>query len=272
MPASRIALPVPPVRGARIRRGLIAATAGALLLLGAACTGGTSEADPPAEAPDSVANVDTTTPERPQLVAGAVSSAAAVDSAPALPEWVTARLEAPPPQLALTYPAEGSTVTESYVMFSGKAEPGSTVASGPFETKADAHGQWNIGLVLSAGQNVATFSTTSTEGVETKESVTVHFKPKDSHNKHKSGDGSFNASQHYGSCGDKLPYDVFKGKADPGTTVTVSSAYGGGTTTAGDGGYWKLKVTFEAAPVGVEFPVTVSDGSTTKTFSFTRTA
>jgi hypothetical protein len=159
---------------------LIAASAGAFLLLGAAC-GGSTASDTPEGADgsaDTVANIETVAPEQPVLVAGAVSAAPAVDTGATLPDWVTQRLDADPPKLALNYPGEGTTFTESYVMFSGNAEPGSTIAAGPFETKADQHGQWNIGLVLSAGQNVATFSTTSDEGVETKESVTVHFKPK----------------------------------------------------------------------------------------------
>lgn len=266
-----------PPRGDRVRRGAVAAIGGALLLLGAACSGAAPAAEPavdPASA-DQATNIEANSPARSVLVA---SAAAEAPSAPALPDWVTARLEADPPALALTYPAEGATVTDSYILFSGKAEPGSTVAAGPFETKADAHGQWSIGLVLSAGQNVATFSTTSEDGVETKDSVTVHYKPPhqvagdvDEHQT-KPHDGGFHASQQYGSCGEAVPYDVFKGKAAPGTTITVSSPYGGGTATAGGDGYWKAKVTFEAAPVGQEFTVNVSDGASTETFSFIRTA
>lgn len=191
MPVSRISIPARPIRGGRIRRGLIAASAGALLLFGAACTGGADEPAPEAaESADTVANIEVAAPAQPVLVAGAVSAAPAVDAGATLPDWVTARLEAEPPKLALTYPAQGSTFTESYVMFSGQAEPGSIIAAGPFETKADQHGQWNIGLVLSAGQNTATFSTTSEEGVETKESVTVHLKPKYDSYASKYGDGT----------------------------------------------------------------------------------
>jgi len=279
MLAPRVFVPARPNRGARVRRGLMAVSAGALLLLGAACTAGTS-ADPIAAegTTETAANIEASTPDRPVLVAAAVSQAPAVDSAPALPDWVTTRLEADPPQLALTYPAEGSTVTESYILFSGKAEPGSIVAAGPYEAKADAHGQWNIGLVLTSGQNVATFSTTSEDGVETRESVTVHLKSQDGfaghddkpHQKPNGSAGAFEASQKYGSCGEAVPYDVFKGKAAPGTSISVTSPYGGGTATAGADGYWKVKVTFEAAPVGEVFTVTVSDGSDVKTFTFTR--
>lgn len=273
----RVFLPARPIRGrpnrgSLLRRGLIAATAGALVLLGAAC-GGSASTDTPEAATGSAetaANIETTAPEPPVLVAAAISEAAAEPGGAELPSWVTARLEAEPPALALTYPAEGSTVTESYMVFSGKAEPGSLVAAGPYETKADEHGQWNIGLVLSAGQNVATFSTTSKEGVETKESVTVHLKPKEGTHQ-KPVDGSFHASQRYGSCGEKVPYDVFKGKAAPGSTISVNSAYGSGSTVAGNDGYWKIKVTFSTAPVGESFAVNVSDGSATETFSFVRT-
>lgn len=182
-------MPLSSARGGRVRRGLIAAGAGALLLLGTACTGGSNETAPEAESPDTVANIEAAVPEQPVLVAGAVSAAPAVDTATTLPDWVTQRLEADPPKLALNYPAQGTTFTESYVMFSGKAEPGSTVAAGPYETKADQHGQWNIGLVLSNGQNTATFSTTSEEGVETRESVTVHYQGKSNSYDSKHGDG-----------------------------------------------------------------------------------
>ena len=276
----RVFLSARPPRGLRVRRAAVASAAAVLLLLGAACSNSeapNSEATAPSD--DSVATL--ADPEAGTPIQGVVASAIseAPPASPSLPGWVTAKLDADPPPLA--WPKEGATFTESYVLFSGKAEPGSIVAAGPFEAKADNFGQWSLGLVLTAGQNVATFTTISNEGVETKESVTVHFKPQyeDKHNYVKDGEHAdkdhgtvdgFEAWQRYGSCGESVPYDIFKGKADPGTVITVTSPYGGGTATAGDDGYWKVKVTFEDAPVGEEFTVTVSDGSEVKTFTFTR--
>ena len=266
-----------------MRRAVVAVSAGAILLLGAACAASEDghaadegAAGDFAAALSDGAPLDGGSEGAPDgVVAPAIAEA---PSAPALPDWVVAKLEADPPKLALSYPAEGATFSESYITFSGKAEPGSTVWAGPYEAKADDLGQWSIGLVLSAGQNVATFSTTSEEGVETKESVTVHFKPKDGFDGSKDGvkDGAydieFQAWQKYGTCSETIPYDVFKGKAPAGTTISISSLYGSGIAVAGDDGYWHVKVTFEAAPVGQEFTVSVSDGSETKTFTFTRTA
>ena len=277
----RVFVPSRPLRGSRIRRAVVATAAGALLVLGAACNSSAAIEDSEAgdQPIDGAANIgDSPSAEPAVLVASASSEVVEDASAPALPDWVVAKLEAGSPTLVLSYPAEGATVSDSYIQFSGKAEPGSTVAAGPYETKADASGQWSIGLVLSEGQNVATFTATSEDGVETKQSVTVHFKPHDSFVGKYDGtkDGThaidFQAWQKYGTCSETIPYDVFKGKATPGTTISVSSQYGSGTVIAGDDGYWKKKVTFEAAPVGQEFTVTVSDGAETKTFTFTRTA
>jgi hypothetical protein len=265
----------------RINRAALGIAAGAILLLGSACGASPATGDAPAT-DDAVAAIDgdgtIVEPGSAPIVSAAVSEAPAVDE-PALPAWVIEKLNEPPPPLALTYPAEGQTFTTSYVVFSGKAEPGSTVAAGPYETKADEYGQWNMGLFLGEGQNVATFTVTDEDGNEITKKVTVNFVPPPTVSDKKDGDGyhkdgyhkdGFEAWQKYGSCGDSTPYDIFKGYADPGTTVTVTSPYGGGTAVAGDDGYWKVKVTFEDAPVGEPFTVTVSDGSTVKTFTFTR--
>ncbi len=69
----------------------------------------------------------------------------------------------------------------------------------------------------------------------------------------------FTAHQRYGSCSEIEPYDVFYGTARPGSTVTVMSDHGSGTTVAGDLGKWDLKVFFPSAPPGVPFAVTVMD-------------
>ncbi len=56
----------------------------------------------------------------------------------------------------------------------------------------------------------------------------------------------------------------------PGSTVTVVSEYGSGSTTINPDGGFEIKVFFETAPKNVEFPVKVKDSHTgeVKVFSF----
>lgn len=82
---------------------------------------------------------------------------------------------------------------------------------------------------------------------------------------------AFTASQAYGSCGEDVPYDVFSGTATPGSTITVSSAYGSGTTTADGSGHWERRVEFPAAPRDETFAVRVVGLGGTVTLHFTAT-
>lgn len=82
---------------------------------------------------------------------------------------------------------------------------------------------------------------------------------------------AFHAAQAYGSCDEPVPYDIFSGQATPGSTVSVSSPYGSGSTTADGQGHWERKVEFPAAPRGETFTVAVSGLGGSTTFSFTAT-
>ncbi|MEM7142951.1 MAG: hypothetical protein AAF548_18145 [Actinomycetota bacterium] len=82
---------------------------------------------------------------------------------------------------------------------------------------------------------------------------------------------AFTASQAYGSCEEPIPYDIFRGTATPGSTVTISSPYGNGSTTADGSGHWERTVEFPSAPRGESFTVTVSGVGGSKTFTFTAT-
>lgn len=84
-------------------------------------------------------------------------------------------------------------------------------------------------------------------------------------------DSRFSASQRWGSCDEDPPYEEFKGTAAPGATVTATSPFGGGSTTAGTDARWYLRVEFPEAPVNVPFLVTVTSGANAATFTFTRT-
>ena len=82
---------------------------------------------------------------------------------------------------------------------------------------------------------------------------------------------AFAAAQIYGSCGEAVPYDLFSGSATPGSTISISSPYGSGSTVADEAGHWSTKVEFPSAPRGETFSVTVNGLGGAKTFSFTAT-
>jgi hypothetical protein len=85
-------------------------------------------------------------------------------------------------------------------------------------------------------------------------------------------DHKFTANQRYGSCGEAVPYDEFWGTGIPGTTITVRSEWGGGTTTVSETGKWELKVKFPDAPRNETFKVFVTDGEGGEAvFTFTNT-
>lgn len=81
----------------------------------------------------------------------------------------------------------------------------------------------------------------------------------------------FSANQTWGSCGDAPPYDEFYGTAAAGSTITVSSPYGSGSTTVKADGSWYVKVFFPTAPPYESFTVDVSSAQGAKSFSFIHT-
>jgi hypothetical protein len=64
----------------------------------------------------------------------------------------------------------------------------------------------------------------------------------------------------YGSCSENPPFDVYFGTAPAGTAITITSAYGGASTTAGGDGGWEKQVYFSGAPLNEAFTVTVNVG------------
>lgn len=93
----------------------------------------------------------------------------------------------------------------------------------------------------------------------------------------KSGGGesqtvAFTAVAAYGTCEEPIPYDLYSGTAPAGASVTITSPYSATTSVAADGsGKWSLEITFEAAPVGQPFTVTVTSGGKSVGLGFTRT-
>ncbi len=83
---------------------------------------------------------------------------------------------------------------------------------------------------------------------------------------------AFTATQAYKSCDADVPYDLFSGNGTPGSSVTISSPYGSGSTTVNSGGHWEKKVEFPSAPAGETFSVTASGLGGSVTLHFTARA
>jgi hypothetical protein len=262
------------------RRPLLAATLGAALLASACVAAPTDEAPPAAAADDQptpqallVAPAGATPEGEAALAFGAaeapppVHAASAGAQPPALVQQQIAT-EAVAQSLAITSPTHGAGLDDSYVLFSGAVEPGSTVSSGPFAADVTAEGSWTLGLVLQPGANVATFTAADAAGRTSTRTVTVYHTGVQK--THAAAHDAFSAHQQYGSCGEDPPYDIFSGSSLPGALVHVSSAYGSGSTVADKNGDWKLRVEFPAAPAGVVFDVVASDGVGSRNMSFYR--
>jgi hypothetical protein len=80
------------------------------------------------------------------------------------------------------------------------------------------------------------------------------------------------ANSTYGTCAEDPPYDIYYGTAPEGTSVSISSPYGSGETTANASGEWSKQVFFTGATIGEPFTVTVTVGGEVFTFGMTVTA
>lgn len=188
------------------------------------------------------------------------------------------------PFIALFSPRDGDHMENTVVTFSGATEPGATVlASGKFPAHVDADGLWTVDLVLAPGPNGVVISASDAAGNETQIRVTVHLdveqsvveEPKVEEPKEPTtttttiAEWMFTANQQYGSCSEPVPYDVFSGKAKPGTIVKISSPHGSGVAEVNEDGAWSVRVEFPAAPYNEQFTVTAKDQTgLKKTFQF----
>jgi hypothetical protein len=181
-----------------------------------------------------------------------------------------------PPLLKLLSPSDGDHFEKSIVTFSGITEPGAVVlASGKFPADVDTAGQWKVDLVLAPGANGVSFSATDEAGNASEIRATVHLdveepdveEPKETTTT--VTEWVFTADQKYGSCTEPVPYDVFSGKAKPGTVVSITSPYGNGTAEVNGDGVWSIQVNFPTAPFNEQFTVKVKDYTGAKrTFQF----
>lgn len=215
----------------------------------------------------------TTAPPPPAEVPPAVAAVPGESGDEPAPEPVPEPVDVEPPMLEVISPKDGERFESKVVTFTGRTEPGAVVvASGKFPAAVDKDGLWSVDLVLAAGANGVVFNATDRAGNASEVRLTVHLdvEPPKETTTTTVAEWLFTANQKYGSCAEPIPYDVFSGKAKPGTTVTVSSPYGGGTAAVDDNGKWSVKIEFPTAPYNKQFTVTVKDYTGAKqTFAFT---
>jgi hypothetical protein len=186
------------------------------------------------------------------------------------PTAPTTTLDTVAPGIEITFPVDGYESPDKTIVFRGTTEPGAVVAAGPYLADVDAEGNWAITLILDVGDTTARFTATDAAGNQSEASVTVGYTPPTTTTKKEIA--GFTASFVYGECALTPPYDVYYGKGEPGSTVTVTSEFGGGSTTVGAEGGWELKVEFPEAPPGKTFAVKVQDSYGRKyVFEFTST-
>jgi hypothetical protein len=80
------------------------------------------------------------------------------------------------------------------------------------------------------------------------------------------------ANATYGTCAEDPPYDVYFGTAPEGTSISITSAYGSGSTTANGSGEWSKQVFFSGAPLDEPFTVNVQAGGASFDFQMVVTA
>ena len=261
------------------------AVAGALAgvaVIGALVIAGPDEADVSRDPVPTTTVVPTTIPIEESVVPTTIPAppprtpAPIVPPAASPPQTSTTVADVEPPMLEILTPADGDSVKTKVTTFAGRTEPGaSVVASGKFDTAVAADGSWSIDLVLAPGANGVVFVARDDAGNETSRRMTVYLDAEEpvvttttttikETTTTTIAAWEFVANQKYGSCSEPIAYDIFSGKATPGTTVSITSAYGAGTTTVNGDGSWSMKVLFPSAPYNKVFIVTAKDHTGTK--------
>jgi hypothetical protein len=114
----------------------------------------------------------TTTSDAP----GATSSSSSSSTTKATTTTTKPR-DTTPPALKITSPSEGATVSDRIVTFSGTAEVGAKVYSGPYDAKVKDNGEWSIKLVVATkGESTARITAEDAAGNTTVKSLTVTYK------------------------------------------------------------------------------------------------
>lgn len=172
------------------------------------------------------------------------------------------------PMIEITFPASGYLSEEKSLTFRGITEPGAVVTAGSYQADVAADGSWSITLFLPEGETTARFVATDPAGNTAQASVNVVF-AKPVVTSTTKPEVAFTANKTYGSCSDDPPFDVYYGTGKPGSTISVLSEFGSGSTVVGGDGGWELQVFFPSAPPGQVFVVKVLDAfGNKKTFEF----
>jgi hypothetical protein len=248
------ALPVrPPIAG----RWVMAAGAMAGLVVLLLLVPRTEVVAPQSASSTTAAPTSTTGHLVPTTAAGVVPSPTTLP--PAEPTTTVAQ-DTTPPAIEILRPEDGAVLEEKTVRFSGTTEPGASVHAGPYAADVNASGEWSLTLVLAKGSNRVTFQAEDAAGNVATAVVTVGYQPEPppTTSTTEAAEIQFKAHAKWLTCESFPPFDEYYGTAPPGTLITVSSEYGGGSTEAGPSGEWYLKVYFETAPYGESFNVTVS--------------
>ena len=248
------------------------ATAGAVLVV-AASTAAAAVVLDTIPSPDALPVQ--TAPTTPTTTSATVPTTTAVTGLPAT-------VDATPPALAITYPADGAVLADKVVTFRGTTEPGAAVFAGPYQAEVGPDGSWSLVLVLSEGSNRVRFQAWDAAGNRAAAEVTVVWAPpttttsspstttKAPTTTTKTQPADFAAFATFGECSESPPYDIYYGVGEPGTKVSVKSKYGGGSAEVGADGKWEVTVFFPDAPLGEPILVTVADEfGRQKTFEFT---
>ena len=172
------------------------------------------------------------------------------------------KVDTDPPDLIITSPENGQTVSARDFRFEGKVEPGATVKAAGYLADVNDDGRWSIVLRLEVGGNLATFRAYDAAGNVSEATVKVFYQTE-------GGEHAFTANQVHKVSHENPPFDVFYGTGRPGATVSATSEYGSGSTTINEKGKWEMKVKFPEAPYYKWFAVNLrdSDGHS-KTFEF----
>ncbi len=160
-----------------------------------------------------------------------------------------------PPPLAISFPEAGYVSETNVLRFEGTTEVGATVSVGPYRADVDRTGHWSLTLVLRPGNNIARFQAADAAGNTATAAVMVEFRAPTT----TIATAEFAARFTWGECSLVPPYDEYHGTGQPGSKVTVSSPFGGGSTTVKESGEWYLKVEFPEAPINETFVVDVVD-------------
>lgn len=179
------------------------------------------------------------------------------------------------PDLVVAAPAEGATVTNDAITFSGTVEPGASVKVGQYSATVGPDGAWTLTLIATAGRNTVTFTATDASGNETTTTRTVTYEPPtaapvdDGNEQADQGDGGaddgggeapgvFFSAQQQASELTSAPFtNVYTGTAPAGQKVKVTSRYGSAHGWADQAGNWRIPVTFTPPPGTKNFRVTV---------------